>query len=119
MISRELKSLGLTHEQYNVLRILKGKHPDNICVKDIGCRMIEKNSKVPRIIDRLEFKKLVSRTTPSIDKRETVMTLTTDGISILENANTRINKIFSNNVQLIEEDATQLNLLLERMREKE
>ncbi len=105
--------------QYNVIRILKGKHPNNMCVKDIGCRMIEKNSNVPRIIDRLELKKLVSRTTSSIDKRETVMTLTNDGINILENASTRINKAFSLNIELDEEDATQLNLLLERMREKE
>ncbi len=119
LLSRELKTLGLTHEQYNVLRILKGKHPNNMCVKDIGCRMIEKNSNVPRIIDRLELKKLVSRTTSSIDKRETVMTLTNDGINILENASTRINKAFSLNIELDEEDATQLNLLLERMREKE
>ncbi|MEJ7826695.1 MAG: MarR family transcriptional regulator [Segetibacter sp.] len=119
LLSRELKTLGLTHEQYNVLRILKGKHPNNMCVKDIGCRMIEKNSNVPRIIDRLELKKLVSRNTSSIDKRETVMTLTNDGINILENASTRINKAFSLNIELDEEDATQLNLLLERMREKE
>jgi DNA-binding MarR family transcriptional regulator len=90
-----------------------------MCVKDIGCRMIEKNSNVPRIIDRLELKKLVSRTTSSIDKRETVMTLTDDGINTLENASTRINKAFSLNIELDEEDATQLNLLLERMREKE
>lgn len=119
LISKELKLLGLTSEQYNVLRILKGKHPNHMCVKDIGCRMIEKNSNVPRIIDRLELKKLVSRATSLIDKRETVMTLTNEGINILENANTRVNKIFSLNVELREEESIQLNLLLEKMREKE
>ena len=61
--SKELKEFGLTHEQYNVLRILKGKYPDQICVRDIACRMIERNSNVPRIIDRLEIKKLVKRST--------------------------------------------------------
>jgi DNA-binding MarR family transcriptional regulator len=90
-----------------------------MCVKDIGCRMIEKNSNVPRIIDRLELKKLVSRTTSTIDKRETVMALTGEGINILENANVKVNRVFAHLVELREEDATQLNNLLEKMREKE
>jgi len=55
--------------------------------------MIEKNSNVPRIIDSLELKKLVSRITSSVDKRETVTTLSADVINILENANTSINKV--------------------------
>ena len=58
---KELKEFGLTHEQYNVLRILKGKYPDQMCVRDIASRMIEKSSNVPRIIDRLELKKLMMR----------------------------------------------------------
>ncbi len=119
LISRQLKTLGLTHEQYNVLRILKGKHPDCMCVKDIGCRMIEKNSNVPRIIDRLELKKLVSRSTSAIDKRETVMTLTKEGINILELSNSKVNEVFAESVELNEEEAIHLNDLLEKIREKE
>ena len=79
IMSKELKEYGLTHEQYNVLRILKGKHPEKICVKEIACRMIEKNSNVPRIIDRLETKKLVRRVASDSDKRETVIILNTGG----------------------------------------
>jgi len=119
LISRELKGLGLTHEQFNVLRILKGKHPDQMCVRDIARRMIEKNSNVPRIIDRLEIKKLVNRSTSSIDKRETVIRLTDDGIDILEIANKKVKELFDEAVEINEEDATQLNELLEKMRDKE
>jgi DNA-binding MarR family transcriptional regulator len=118
LLSRELKALGLTHEQFNVLRILKGKHPEQMCVRDIARRMIEKSSNVPRIIDRLEIKKLVNRSTSSIDKRETVIRLTGDGMNILEIANKKVNELFKV-VELTEEDATQLNELLERMRDKE
>src|SRR4051812_4344059 len=75
IISKELKSLGLTHEQYNVLRILKGTHPEAMCVRDIGSRMIERNSNVPRIIDRLVAKEYVNRSTSEVDKRETVIRL--------------------------------------------
>ena len=76
VLSKELKIFDLTHEQYNVLRILKGKHPEQMCVKDIAGRMMEKSSNVPRIVDRLVAKKWVKRSTSAFDKRETVITLT-------------------------------------------
>jgi DNA-binding MarR family transcriptional regulator len=119
LVSRELKEFGLTHEQYNVLRILKGKHPEELCVKNIACRMIEKNSNVPRIIDRLVAKKYVKRSTSAIDKRETVIALTPSGISILEQANDQVSRIFDENIDLSEKDSTALNELLEKMRTTE
>ena len=119
VMSRELKEFGLTHEQYNVLRILKGKHPELICVKDIACRMIEKNSNVPRIIDRLEIKKLVKRATSEADKRETVISLTQSGIAVLEASTQRINTIFDEVMVINEVEAASINQLLERVREKE
>lgn len=119
VMSRELKEFGLTHEQYNVLRILKGKHPELICVKDIACRMIEKNSNVPRIIDRLEIKKLVKRATSEADKRETVISLTQSGIAVLEASTQRINVIFDEVMVINEDEAASINQLLEKVREKE
>jgi DNA-binding MarR family transcriptional regulator len=119
IMSRELKEYGLTHEQYNVLRILKGKYPEQMCVRDISCRMIEKNSNVPRIIDRLELKKLVKRSTSSADKRETVITLTSAGINLLEIATKRINMLFEETLVMDEQCAATLNKLLEQVRQKE
>ena len=57
-LSTVFKEYGLTEEQFNVLRILKGKHPEPMCVRDIASRMLEKNSNVPRIADRLVTKKV-------------------------------------------------------------
>lgn len=115
-MSKELKEFGLTHEQYNVLRILKGKYPDQMCVRDIACRMIEKNSNVPRIIDRLEIKKLVKRSTSALDKRETVITLTQGGITLLEASTVVLNKILDESLVITEQDALALNGLLEKVR---
>ena len=117
--AKELKEYGLTHEQYNVLRILKGKHPEQMCVKDIASRMIEKNSNVPRIIDRLVIKKLVKRGNSEIDKRETVMNITPAGISILESCSLILDKTMDNLVSISEEEASLLNELLEKIRTKE
>lgn len=119
MMTRELKQFGLTHEQYNVLRILKGKHPDAMCVKDINSRMIEKSSNVPRIIDRLVVKKLVKRSTNPQDKRHTVMTLTPAGQNILQLCNTRIEEVMGNSIPLEKKQAELLNALLEDFRSHE
>lgn len=118
-MSKELKQFGLTHEQYNVLRILKGKSPEEMCVKDIACRMIEKSSNVPRIIDRLVLKKLVKRSNDVNDKRHTVMSLTAAGLNILDLSTQRINAMFENVVDINEQSAKELNQLLELMREQE
>lgn len=118
-MSKGLKEFGLTQEQYNVLRILKGKYPEQICVRDIACRMIEKNSNVPRIVDRLEIKKLVKRTTSQFDKRETVITLTQSGILLLEASTKSIDQNMETLSVLNETESAQLNKLLEKMRSLE
>lgn len=117
--SKELKEFGLTHEQYNVLRILKGKYPEQMCVRDIACRMIEKSSNVPRIIDRLELKKMVKRSTSALDKRETVITLTESGIKLLEECSEVVTGIMENAICVNEEEAMNLNCLLEKVRSTE
>jgi DNA-binding MarR family transcriptional regulator len=119
VMSRELKEFGLTHEQFNVLRILKGKYPDQMCVRDIACRMIEKSSNVPRIIDRLEIKKLVKRSTSTLDKRETVITLTQSGITILHATTVAVDKVVDDVMTINHHDAAMLNQLLEKVRHTE
>lgn len=117
--SQALKGYGLTHEQYNVLRILKGKHPEQMCVRDIACRMIEKSSNVPRIVDRLEIKKLVKRSISSFDKRETLIQLTATGLLLLEETTKKADELFDNQLCVTDEEAKQLNELLEKLRQKE
>ena len=119
MISQELKEMGLTHEQYNVLRILKGSHPEHMCVKDIGSRMIERSSNVPRIVDKLVAKELAARTNSAVDKRETVISLTAGGMNVLRDASRVVEALFKKTVSITEEEARQLSLLLEQFRKKE
>jgi DNA-binding MarR family transcriptional regulator len=116
-ISRELKTFGLTHEQFNVMRILKGKSPASMCVKDIAGRMIEKGTNVPRIIDKLVEKKWVKRGTDLHDKRHTVMQLTAAGLTVLEKATKQINQMSDKLMDLSDKEAAQLNGILEKMRE--
>ena len=112
-VSQALKDFGLTPEQYNVLRILNGKYPDQMCVRDIGQRMVERSSNVPRIIDRLEIKELVKRSQSGDDKRETAINLTQAGLNLLEMVNPVVMKKQDNMTSLQNAELKQLNSLLD------
>ncbi|MFN4249108.1 MAG: MarR family winged helix-turn-helix transcriptional regulator [Flavipsychrobacter sp.] len=115
-VSSTMKEIGITSEQFNILRILKGKHPEAMCVKDIASRMIEKSSNVPRILDRLVAKELVMRTTSKEDKRETIISLTDTGIQTLQRANEALAAINKKTIGINNEEAAVLNQLLEKLR---
>jgi DNA-binding MarR family transcriptional regulator len=115
--SAALKEDGITAEQHNVLRILKGSHPTELCVKEIGARIIEKSSNVPRIVDRLVIKKLVKRVQSKEDKRETLVSLTEKGIATIDKLRVLMDNMTSMYVNLTDGEAEALNKLLEKMRE--
>ncbi len=111
-----MKQVGITMEQFNVMRILKGKHPVKMCVKDIGSRMIEKNSNVPRIVDRLESKGLVERATSAEDKRESLVSLTEKGILLLHQASKALDEADAPLIDITDEEAAIVNDMLDKMR---
>ena len=111
-----LKKEEITLEQFNVLRILNGMHPQQMCVKDIGSRIIEKSSNVPRIIDKLVEKKLAKRTPSKEDKRETLVSLTEKGASVLNRASELVEQVTYELTGIDEAQSKNLNDLLERMR---
>lgn len=111
-----MKQYDITMEQFNVLRILRGRHPEKMCVKNIGSRMIEKSSNVPRIIDRLEAKKMVERVTSAEDKRESLISLTEKGLINLDLASKTLDEINARVIGITEEEAAVLNNLLDKMR---
>ena len=116
-ISGTLKEEGFTAEQFNVMRILKGMHPEMMCVRDIASRMIEKSSNVPRIIDRLVVKKFVKRTPSKEDKRETLISLTDMGMQQLAIASKAVEEISEAVIGINEKEAEQLHELLEKLRQ--
>ena len=116
-ISSTLKPFNVTHEQFNVLRILKGSHPKNMCQKDILSRMIAPNSNVTLIIKKLVDKKLIQVLQSESDKREYQISITKAGLKLLEeigngfkNKNDHFNKLNTS-------EAFHLNSLLDKLRE--
>jgi DNA-binding MarR family transcriptional regulator len=112
----KLKPFGITPEQYNVLRILKGKFPQSICVRDIRSRMIERSSNVPRILDRLEGKGYIRRERSESDGRETLVCLTNEGQKFLEKL-TGFLEHEERTLPISEAEAWALNELLDKCRD--
>jgi DNA-binding MarR family transcriptional regulator len=116
-ISSALKPYNLTHEQFNVLRILKGSHPRSMCQKDILGRMLAPSSNLTLIVKKLIHKGLIHVEQSPADKREYVIEITPAGKKLLE----EIDKDFksSKKIQhkLSASQAYQLNALLDTMRD--
>ena len=66
--SKILEPFGVTDQQYNVLRILRGAGAKGLPTLEIADRMIERAPGITRLIDRLEKKKLVARKRCATDR---------------------------------------------------
>lgn len=78
-----LTPFGITSAQYNVLRILRGIHPDGHPRGEISSRMIQVSPDVTRLIDRLEKNGFVHRTKGMNDRRQSVTIISTKGLETL------------------------------------
>jgi DNA-binding MarR family transcriptional regulator len=116
-ISGNLKPFGLTLEQFNVLRILKVRHPEFMSQKDILARMVAPNSNLTLIIKKLVDKNLVEVNKSAADNRAYEISLTEDGMLKLEELDEHIKSREGNFSALSESEAFHLNALLDKVRE--
>ncbi|MEI6408036.1 MAG: MarR family transcriptional regulator [Bacteroidota bacterium] len=115
-VSAQLKPFQITHEQFNVLRILRGQHPNCLCQKEILERMIAPNSNLTLILKKLITKKLIQLAQSTEDKRAYRITITEAGLALLE----RIDEAFKIETEqfnkLTPSEAFHLNALLDKLR---
>lgn len=109
------KPYGITGQQFNVLRILKGQHPKSISAKEIKSRMLDKHSDISRLLDRLLAKKLIEKKLCPIDKRASDVFITEKGLSLLHEIDPKQNDI-DLVLRLTKEEARQLSELLDKAR---
>jgi DNA-binding MarR family transcriptional regulator len=83
MVSQELKEYGITEPQFNVLRILQQYKGNPITVHEIQQKMVQRNSNVTRIIDKLIRKGLVDRRECQGNRRKMDVTITYKGSRML------------------------------------
>jgi DNA-binding MarR family transcriptional regulator len=112
-----LLSEDITHQQYNILRILRGsKKP--LSTLQIRERMLDKMSDTSRIVERLVKKELVEKKVCSTDKRLVDVSISQNGLDVLkrlDEKNAELDGILQN---LSLKEAEQLSDLLDKMRER-
>jgi DNA-binding MarR family transcriptional regulator len=108
------KSFGITGQQFNILRILKGQFPKSISGTEIKSRMLDRNSDVSRLLDRLASKNLISKRTCPNDKRASDVLITDEGLALLNeiSKSQKHDRVLS----LTNDEAEQLSDLLDKAR---
>ncbi|MEZ4654360.1 MAG: MarR family transcriptional regulator [Candidatus Eisenbacteria bacterium] len=115
-----LKEHGITRQQYNVLRILRGAGPDGLPTLEVGTRMVTRVPDVTRLVDRMVAADLVRRTRSDTDRRVVRTTLTPKGIEIVDSLLQPVTELHRQQLlHLSEEELTELSRLLEKARARE
>ena len=89
---RVAEEFGVTGQQYNVLRILRGAHPEPLPTMEIASRMIENTPGITGLLDRLEEKGLVQRARDADDRRCSRCSITAKGMKLLAEMDEPINQ---------------------------
>jgi DNA-binding MarR family transcriptional regulator len=113
-----LKPHGITPEQFNILRILRGQKGKPIALRDITSRMIDPNSNTSRLVDKLMTKGLVKRTSCPEDRRRVDIELTPEGERTIQ----RLSELMEDSLSSLEavwesKEAARVSDLLDRWNE--
>ncbi len=109
----------ITPQQFNILRILRGSHPQPLSTLQIRERMLDKMSDTSRIVDRLIAKGLVKKGTCKSDRRLVDVMITDKGRKMLERLDLREDELDSIIGNLTEKEAVVLSDLLDKLRGSE
>lgn len=109
---------GLTMQQYNVLRILRGARPESLPTMEIAERMIERTPGITRLVDRLEEKGLVRRGRSQEDRRRVLCSITEEGLDLLAELDEPVEEADEEALSMLaEEEVEALIGFLDRIRE--
>lgn len=106
----------ITTQQFNILRILRGQHPEPSTINLLRSRMLDKMCDASRIVDRLVQKGLVLKAVNPNDKRAVDILITKKGLSLLRQIDNEVDLSAMAAPNLTEEEAEQLSNLLDKMR---
>jgi DNA-binding MarR family transcriptional regulator len=110
------RSFGITNQQFNILRILRGQHPQTISGTAIRSRMLDQNSDVSRLVDRLVSKSLVVKNPSPCDKRSADILILDKGLQLLAKIDEKIEFLDGLLNALTPEEALQLSAMLDKSR---
>lgn len=110
------KKYGISPEQFNVLRILRGSSPRPLRLADIADRMIEKNSNCTRLVEKLRQKGLVDRKLCDSNRRQVDISITAKGLKLLTEIDKDYDQWISIQKSISKAEASELNRILDKLR---
>ena len=118
LTSRALKPYGLSLQQFNILRILRGRGEEPSTVKLLTERMLDKMSNASRLVDKLKDKGYVERTECPTDRRRVDIRITSLGMEVIGQASDAVDAMRGSTfASLSEEEAATLSHLLDKLRD--
>ncbi len=105
-MSKIVESEGITLQQYNVLRILRGAGESGLPTLEIAGRMVEEAPGITRLIDRLENKTLVRRLRCPSDRRQVLCWISKSGSELLARLDVPVNSADGNALSVLSETQT-------------
>lgn len=112
-----LKPYGLLQQHFNILRILRGKHPEVMSPGDIKEVMLDKGNDITRLLDKLVSMKLAERNLCETNRRKMDIRITEEGLELTREISEKFKERGNNIIQNItEKDAELLSNLLDKMR---
>jgi len=111
-----LKKFGITPEQFNVLRILRGSFPRPMMLAEITERMIDKSSNCTRLVEKLKQKGLVNRVTCEKNRRQVDISITDKGQALLKKIDTNQPAWVETMGKISKAEAKELNRILDKLR---
>lgn len=116
---KALKPFQISPQQFNILRILRGRYPQPASVKLLTEKMIDKTSNASRLVEKLRAKGLVAREASDDDRRKVDVQITKAGLELLEQASLAIERMIQNyGASITLEEAGVMNELLDKLRSK-
>lgn len=116
MLSTDLKQFGLTNQQYNILRILRGQYPQPSTIKLIRSRMLDRMSDTSRIVKNLWSKELIDRKVDAADRRNVHIFINEKGLDLLQQLDHIDDLIAGRMCNLNDDEILILNQLLDKLR---
>ncbi|MDT0688849.1 MarR family transcriptional regulator [Salegentibacter sp. F188] len=118
LVAESLKPFGISIQQFNVLRILRGQQGRPANLNTVQERMVNKMSNTTRLVDKLLEKKLVDRCICEENRRKVEIVITEKGLELLKELDPIVEEVENEiAVNLSPEEISNLNYLLEKIRE--
>lgn len=111
-----MKVFGITPQQFNVLRILRGQKGKPVSINDLIERMIDKSSNASRIVDKLEDKQYVLRRVCPNDRRQVEVTITEKGLELLGQMDEPMKELEKSVIGISLDEAELMNTLLDKIK---